>query len=74
MTTKYIRYDGDPILRKKCKSVTVVNDEIRQLLNEMLEVLHQTEDGAALAGNQIGILKRLVVIDFDDVLLKLVNP
>lgn len=74
MTTKYIRYDRDPILRKKCKSVTVVNDEIRQLLNEMLEVLHQTEDGAALAGNQIGILKRLVVIDFDDVLLKLVNP
>ena len=40
----------------------------------MLETLHKTENGAALAANQVGILKRLVVIDYCDTLLKLVNP
>ncbi len=74
MSTRYIRYNNDPILRKKCKKVKIVDDKIRQILDDMLETLHQTENGAALAANQVGILKRLVVIDFNDTLLKLVNP
>ena len=40
----------------------------------MLDTLHETENGAALAANQVGVLKRLVVIDFNDTRLKLVNP
>ena len=43
-------------------------------MDDMLDTLHHTENGAALAANQVGILKRLVVIDYYDNLLKLVNP
>lgn len=74
MATRNIRYNNDPILRKKCKEVKVIDDKIKQTLNDMLETLHETENGAALAANQVGILKRLVVIDYCDTLLKLVNP
>lgn len=52
----------------------IVDDKIRQLLDDMLETLHQTENGAALSTNQVGILKRLFVIDFNETQLKLVNP
>ena len=74
MATRFLRYDSDPILRKKCKAVLKVYDKISQLLDDMLDTLHETENGAALAANQVGVLKRLVVIDFNDTRLKLVNP
>lgn len=74
MAARNIRYDNDPILRKKCKEVKVIDDKTRQILDDMLETLHKTENGAALAANQVGILKRLVVINYCDTLLKLVNP
>lgn len=74
MATRQLRYNQDPILRKQCKEVKEVDDRIRLLLDDMLDTLHHTENGAALAANQVGILKRLVVIDYYDNLLKLVNP
>lgn len=74
MAIRFIRYDGDPVLRKKCKEVEIVDDKIRMMLDDMLDTLHHTENGAAIAANQVGILKRLVVIDYCDNLLKLVNP
>ena len=74
MALRNIRYYDDPILRKRCKEVKVVNEKIRQILNDMLDTLQHTENGAALAANQVGILKRLVVIDYDGCCLKLVNP
>lgn len=74
MAIRNIRYYDDPILRKRCKEVKVINDKIRQILDDMLDTLQQTENGAAIAANQIGILKRLVVVDYDDCLVKLVNP
>lgn len=74
MAIRNIRYYDDPILRKRCKEVDVINDKIRQILEDMSDTLHQTENGAAIAANQIGILKRLVVIDYEDCQLKLVNP
>lgn len=74
MAIRQLRYDGDEILRKKCKEVNVVDDRVRNLLDDMMDTLHHTENGAALAANQVGILKRLVVIDYLDVCLKLVNP
>jgi len=74
MAVRNLRYDGDEILRKKCKEVTKVDDRVRQLLDDMMDTLHETENGAALAANQVGILRRLVVIDYEDQYLKLVNP
>ena len=74
MAVRNLRYDGDEILRKKCKEVTEVDDRVRQLLDDMMDTLHETENGAALAANQVGILRRLVVIDYEDQYLKLVNP
>ena len=71
-----LRYNDDPVLRKSCREVEEVNDRVRQLLEvpDAMDTLHHTESGAALAANQIGILRRLVVIDYCDQYLKLVNP
>ena len=74
MAVRNIRRKDDEALRKKCKEVTEVNDRIRGLLDDMMDTLHATPNGAALAANQVGILKRLVVIDYNDIVLKLVNP
>lgn len=74
MALRQLRYEGDEILRKKCKKVEEVDDHIRMILDDMLDTLHNTEDGAAIAAPQIGILKRLVVIDMGTGIIKLVNP
>ena len=74
MAIRELRYNDDPVLRKSCREVEDVNDRVRQLLDDMMDTLHHTESGAALAANQIGILRRLVVIDYCDQYLKLVNP
>lgn len=63
MALRQIRYNDDEILRKKCKEVMKVDDHIRMILNDMLETLHNTPNGAAIAAPQVGILKRLIVID-----------
>ena len=75
MAIRIVREDGDEILRKKSKEVEVVDDKIRQILDDMVETLH-SYNGVGLAGPQIGLLKRLVVIDLYDEKgpIKLVNP
>ncbi len=74
MAIRQIRYFGDEILRKKCRPVDEVNDRVRQILDDMLETLHSTENGAAIAAPQVGLLMRLVVIDAGEGVIKLVNP
>lgn len=74
MAIRQIRYNEDAILKKKCKLVTSIDDKIRELLNDMMDTLHATENGAALAANQVGILKRLVVVSYGEYQYKLVNP
>ena len=74
MALRQIRMFGDEILRKKSKTVEVVDDKIRQILDDMADTMYNTENGGGLAAPQIGILKRLVVIDMGDGLIKLVNP
>lgn len=74
MATRSLRYSGDPILRKPCKEVPQVDDKIRSLLDDMTDTLHHTENAAALAANQVGILWRLVVIDLPGARYELVNP
>lgn len=74
MALRQIRLYDDEILRKKSRIVEVVDDRIRQILFDMAETMYNTEDGAGLAAPQVGILKRLVVIDMGQGLIKLVNP
>lgn len=74
MAVRNLRYEGDAALKKICKEVNTVDDRIRMLLDDMMDTLHAFPNGAALAANQVGIMKRLVVIDYEDQYLKLVNP
>ncbi|AJA46490.1 peptide deformylase 2 [Clostridium pasteurianum DSM 525 = ATCC 6013] len=74
MALRQIRIFGDEILRKKSRKVEVLDDKIRQILDDMTDTLHNSENGAAIAAPQVGILKRLVVIDMGQGLMKLVNP
>ena len=74
MALRQIRIFDDEILRKKSKVVEVVDDKIRQILNHMADTMYNTENGGGLAAPQVGILKRLVVIDMGQGLIKLVNP
>ena len=74
MALRQIRLFGDEILRKKSREVEVVDEKIRQILDDMTETMYNEENGGGLAAPQIGILKRLVVIDMGQGLIKLVNP
>ena len=73
MAIRNIRKDGDEILRKKCREVDAVTDKIRILLKDMADTLYKA-DGVGLAAPQVGVLKRVVVIDAGDGLIELVNP
>lgn len=73
MATRTIRL-YDEILRKQCKKVEVIDEKIERILDDMAETMYATGNGAGLAAPQVGILKRLVVIDMGDKLYKLVNP
>lgn len=57
-----IRIYGDPVLKKKAEPVTEINDEIKEILDNMLETMYAS-NGVGLAANQVGILKQLIVID-----------
>ena len=74
MALRTIVLNGDPVLKKKCRVVEKVDDRIREILNDMAETMYHHGNGAGLAAPQVGILKRLVVIDMGDGLIKLVNP
>lgn len=74
MAVRQLRYFEDPALRKVCQEVQEINDRTRQQLDDMMDTLHASGNGAALAANQVGILKRMVVIDYCGQYLKLVNP
>lgn len=74
MAIRQIRLSDDEILRKKSREIEIVDDRIRQILNDMADTMYNTENGGGLAAPQIGILKRLVVIDMGQGLIKLINP
>ncbi len=74
MALRNLRYEGDEILRKKSKEVSVVDDRIRTLLEDMVDTMYAKE-GVGLAAPQVGILRRAVVIDVEgDKVYKMVNP
>jgi peptide deformylase len=73
MAIRNIRKDGDEILRKRSREVDVINDKILTLLEDMKDTLYKA-DGVGLAAPQVGVLKRIVVIDVGEGLLQLINP
>ncbi|WP_304941945.1 peptide deformylase [Vallitalea guaymasensis] len=62
------------MLKKKSKEVECVDKKILMLLDDMADTMYNTGNGAGLAAPQVGILKRLVVIDMGEGLIKLINP
>lgn len=64
---------GEDILRKKCREVTAFDDRLWVLLDDMLETLKSAE-GVGLAAPQVGILRRVVVIDVGEGPIELINP
>lgn len=75
MAIRKIRENGDEILRKKSREVEKIDEKIIELLEDMIETMHKY-NGVGLAAPQVGILKRVVVIDLYDgnEPLKLINP
>ena len=65
--------EGDPTLRKVCRPVTEITPRILQLLDDMKETLLEA-NGAGLAAPQVGILRRIAVVDTGDDIIELINP
>jgi len=65
---------GDPALRESAKLVTVFHKKLHTFIDSMAHTLYNRDDGAALAANQVGILKRIVLVDYEDEYIELVNP
>lgn len=73
MAIRNIVKEGDDILTKKCRAVEKIDDKIITLLDDMAETMYAA-DGVGLAAPQVGILKRIAVIDIGDGLIELINP
>lgn len=75
MAIREIRNESDEILRKKSREVEKVDEKIKQLLEDMIETMHKY-NGVGLAAVQVGVLKRVIVIDLydDNGIYKLINP
>ena len=73
MALRQIRTVGDPCLTKVCKEVEEVNERTLTLIDDMLDTMYEAE-GVGLAAPQVGVLKRIVVIDVGDGPIILINP
>ena len=73
MALREIRLMGDDILTKPCKEVTKMTIRNKILINDMLDTMYEAQ-GVGLAAPQVGILKRIVVIDVGDGPVVMVNP
>jgi peptide deformylase len=73
MAIRNIRELGDDILRKKCREVTEVTPKIAELIEDMYDTMYEA-CGVGLAAPQVGILKRIVVIDTDGQPYTMINP
>ena len=73
MATRTIRTIGDDVLTKVCKEVKEVTPKTKELIDDMFETMYDAM-GVGLAANQVGMLKRIVVIDCGDDPHVLINP
>lgn len=73
MAVRNIRQLGDEILTKKCREIKMLTPRIRLLIEDMLETMYEA-NGVGLAAPQVGVLKRVVVIDIGEGPIVLINP
>lgn len=73
MSLRTIRITGDEILRKKSKEVKEITPKVRQLIEDMLDTMYES-NGVGLAAPQVGILKRIVVMDVGEGPIVMINP
>lgn len=73
MAIRQIVKEGDSVLTKKCRIVEKFDGRLAELIDDMIETLHRAQ-GAGLAAPQVGILRKVVVIDIGEGVIELVNP
>jgi peptide deformylase len=73
MALRNIVLEGDEILRKRAREVTDINAHICMILDDMLETMRE-HDGVGIAAPQVGILKRMFIVEIDDQVMELINP
>ena len=73
MAIRNIVKDSDPILKKKCRPVEKFDKKLADLLDDMAQTMHKA-NGVGLAAPQVGILRRLAVVDVGEGVIELVNP
>ena len=73
MAIRNILKNEDPMLRKVCRPVTEFNDRLWQLLDDMADTMHAA-NGVGLAGPQVGILRRVFVMDLGEGVIEAINP
>ncbi len=73
MAIRMVREQGEPVLRKKCKEVKEITPKILELLDDLAETMYEA-NGVGLAAPQVGMLKRMVVIDIGEGLFEFINP
>jgi peptide deformylase len=73
MALRNIRINDDPILRKVCKPVQEITKKTEELVGDMLDTMYEAE-GVGLAAPQVGVLKRIVVIDVGEGPIVMINP
>lgn len=73
MALRTIRIQGDPVLTKKCREITEMTPKLMTLIEDMLDTMYEA-NGVGLAAPQVGILKRIVVIDVGEGPVVMINP
>lgn len=75
MAIRNLRYENDEILSKRSREIEVIDDKIKELAQDMIDTMHKW-DGVGLAGPQVGVLKRIIVIDLyeEGMQFTLINP
>lgn len=73
MAIRTIRIQGDPVLKKTCKEVKEITPRTRELVGDMLDTMYEA-NGVGLAAPQVGILRRIVVIDIGEGPIVMINP
>ncbi len=73
MAVRNIRQMGDEILTKKCREIKLLTPRIRLLIEDMLDTMYEA-NGVGLAAPQVGVLKRVVVVDIGEGPIVLINP
>lgn len=73
MALRQIRIHGDAILSKKCREIKEMTPRIKELIGDMLDTMYEA-NGVGLAGPQVGVLKRVCVIDIGDGPVVMLNP